>query len=106
MIDPRTPAALAADALFGPAMRVVRELALTAGVEGVRITARVGFAHVEARRAGQWSGALGDTLAEAAETLATSLGRADLAEWLRAERDRLRRAPTIPAPCEPEEHAP
>ena len=102
MIDPRSPAALAADALFAPAMRVAREIALTAGVDGVRITARTGFAHVEAHVEGVWSGALGDTLAEAVETLARRVGRADLADWIAAQRQDLRRADTIPAPADHE----
>lgn len=99
MIDPRTPAALAADALFASAMRAARELALTPCVEGVRITARLGFAHVETRIEGEWSGAIGDTLAEAVETLARRMGRADLADWIAGQRHDLRRADTIPAPA-------
>ena len=102
VIDPRSPAALAADALFAPAMRAARELALTAGVEGLRLFAEHRCAHVEVRRAGEWSGVRASTLAEAVETLARGIGRADLAEWIALQREHLRRADTIPAPADHE----
>lgn len=101
ILDPRTPGALAFDALTDIGGRALVQLCFAlrdlrgACCEVGRAQATVGVKIGDE----DWSRAIGTTLADAVETLAESHGRPLIAAWIREQREALSRAETMPAPA-------